>query len=80
VLSPGSANERRDREAKLALYSRRGVDEYWIVDWRQHVVEVFRRGDQALMRVATLGDDDSITSPLLPGFDLSVFELWEPES
>src|ERR1041384_6397360 len=27
VLSPGSANERRDREAKLQLYSRRGVSE-----------------------------------------------------
>jgi Uma2 family endonuclease len=80
VLSPGSANERRDREAKLALYSRRGVNEYWIVDWRQHAVEVFRREDQVLARVATLGDGDSITSPLLPGFNLPVVELWEPES
>jgi len=32
VLSPGVANEKRDREAKLKLYSRRGVGEYWIVD------------------------------------------------
>ncbi len=32
VLSPGSLNERRDREAKLKLYSRRGVHEYWIVE------------------------------------------------
>ena len=30
VLSPGSANEVRDREIKLDLYSRIGVDEYWI--------------------------------------------------
>jgi Uma2 family endonuclease len=78
VLSPGSTNERRDREAKLALYSRRGVDEYWIVDWRQHTVDVFRRGDQGLTRVATLGDDDTLTSPLLPGFELAVSALWEP--
>lgn len=28
VLSPGSTNERRDREAKLKLYSNRGVEEY----------------------------------------------------
>src|SRR5262249_9840682 len=28
VLSPGSANEKRDRVAKLDLYSRRGVAEY----------------------------------------------------
>src|SRR5690606_30289484 len=33
-LSPGSANERRDRETKLGLYSRQGVGECWIVDWR----------------------------------------------
>jgi Uma2 family endonuclease len=78
VLSPGSANERRDREAKLALYSRRGVDEYWIVGWRQHTVDVLRRGDQGLTRVATLGDDDTLTSPLLPGFEIAVAALWEP--
>src|SRR5207249_2084016 len=33
VLSPGLTNERRDREAKLKLYSQRGVLEYWIVNW-----------------------------------------------
>src|SRR6266498_570825 len=43
VLSPGSSNERRDRDVKLSLYSRRGVDEYWIVDWRARQVEVYRR-------------------------------------
>ena len=32
VLSPGSENQRRDREIKLALYSRRAVTEYWIAD------------------------------------------------
>jgi Uma2 family endonuclease len=79
VLSPGSTNERRDREAKLGLYSRRGVDEYWIVDWRRHRVEVFRRvGGPDLELVATLGDEDALTSPLLPGFEVKVASLWEP--
>jgi len=32
VLSPGKKNERRDREAKLKLYSVQGVHEYWIVN------------------------------------------------
>jgi Uma2 family endonuclease len=31
VLSPGAMNERRDPEFKLRLYSRRGVEEYWVV-------------------------------------------------
>ena len=80
VLSPGSANERRDREAKLGLYSRRGVDEYWIVDWRRHAVQVFRRAEVGLRLVATLGDDDTLASPMLPGFAISVTDLWEPEA
>src|SRR5262249_10211009 len=41
VLSPGFANEKRDRDAKLKLYSRRGVNEYWIVDWLMRNVEVY---------------------------------------
>jgi Uma2 family endonuclease len=78
VLSYGTVNERRDREAKLKLYSIRGVHEYWIVDWRQRSVQVYRRRDAALHLVATLGDTDTLTSPLLPDFSLPVSKLWEP--
>ena len=78
-MSPGSANERRDRETKLALYTRRGVDEYWIVDWRQHQVQVYKREGANLKLAATLGDEDELTSPLLPGFSVRVVSLWEPE-
>lgn len=76
VLSPGDTNERRDREVKLALYSRRGVHEYWIIDWRRRQVELFRRQDQALRLVATLTEHDTIESPLLPGLVLPVAELF----
>ncbi len=41
VLSLGSTNERRDREAKLKLYSVQGVQEYWIVSWRLRRVEIY---------------------------------------
>jgi Uma2 family endonuclease len=77
VLSPGSANERRDREAKLKLYSRRGVQEYWIVDWRARQVEVFRRRQAQLELVATLREADELTSPLLPGFTCPLTTLFE---
>ena len=43
ILSPGSENERRDKEVKLKLYSRRNVKEYWIVNWRERTIEVYRR-------------------------------------
>ena len=76
VLSPGGTNERRDREAKLKLYSRRGVLEYWIVDWRTQQVEMYRREDLALHLVATLHPTDTLTSPLLPGFACEVATLF----
>lgn len=72
VISPGSANERRDRVAKLKLYSRRGVDEYWIADWRTRSVDVYRRTDDALAFMSTLSGEDPLVSPLLPGFQHSV--------
>ena len=76
VLSPGSRNERRDRDLKLALYSRQGVQEYWIVDWRSRSVQVFRQEGLGLRLVATLMDDDALTSPLLPGFSCPLRRLW----
>ncbi|NET33198.1 MAG: Uma2 family endonuclease [Cyanothece sp. SIO1E1] len=68
VLSPGENNIRRDREAKLKLYSVQGVQEYWIVDRFSKRLEIYRRQDRQLVLIATLMAEDEITSPLLPGF------------
>jgi Uma2 family endonuclease len=76
VLSPGKPNERRDREAKLKLYSVRGVLEYWIVNFREQSVEVYRRENAALKLVATLYSQDEITSPILPDFNCLVIKLF----
>lgn len=78
ILSPGGANERRDRNLKLGLYSRIGVEEYWIADWRLRTVEVYRRDGVELHLTATLRGGDVLTSPLLPDFALSLGELWGP--
>jgi Uma2 family endonuclease len=72
VLSPGTKNEERDKEAKLKLYSIRGVLEYWIVDYHLKKVEVYRREEAQLKLVTTLQDNDIITPPLLPGFSCQV--------
>ena len=78
ILSPGSENERRDRETKLALYSREGVEEYWIADPRRQAVDVYRRVGSALELVQTLTGDAVLESPRLPGFRLSVATIWPP--
>jgi Uma2 family endonuclease len=76
VLSPGAANERRDQEAKLKLYSLRGVREYWIADWRQRLVIVFRREGSALALAGTFYEGDTLEAPLLPGFQCPVSQIF----
>jgi Uma2 family endonuclease len=76
VLSPGPANTRRDREAKLRLYSVRGVREYWIADWNEKRLQVYRYDAGALKLVATLLEGDELESPLLPGFKVMVGRLF----
>jgi Uma2 family endonuclease len=76
VISPGLANQQRDRQTKLKLYSRRGVQEYWVVDWQQPQVEVYRRTEAELTLVATLYRTDTLQSPLLPDFSCQVAALF----
>jgi Uma2 family endonuclease len=76
VLSFGTRNEERDRTAKRKLYETQGVREYWILDWRLKQIEVYRREEGELRLVATLLPEESLTSPLLPGFRCSVSSLF----
>lgn len=76
VLSFGGRNEERDRDLKLELYSRRGVREYWILDWVTRQMDVYRRQDGALRHATILYAEDTLTSPLLPGFSCLVGDFF----
>ncbi|MGH2521681.1 MAG: Uma2 family endonuclease [Anaerolineales bacterium] len=76
VLSPGPTNIQRDRDTKRRLYSARGVREYWVVDWQLKSLQVYRREEGALTLVGTFYPEDELTSPLLPGFKVSVARLF----
>lgn len=77
VLSFTGSNERRDREAKLKLYSRRGVKEYWIVNWLMRNIEVYRRRGRSLKLFATVRSAETLTTPLLPGFSCRVRDIFD---
>jgi Uma2 family endonuclease len=77
ILSPGKANEERDREKKLKLYALYDVQEYWIADWRAVTIEIYRQGEQELRLVQTLKSGDVLTSPLLPGFTCVIDRFFE---
>lgn len=76
VLSEGPKNEQRDREAKLKLYSLYGVQEYWIANWRLKSVEVYRRQNEQLNQISMLWVGDTLSSPLLPGFECKIANLF----
>jgi Uma2 family endonuclease len=68
VLSPGSVNATRDLDTKLKLYSRRGVQEYWIVSLQELTVEIYRRDGEWLTLSRIFDSSETLESPLLPGF------------
>ncbi len=77
ILSPGT--RRVDEVTKRRLYERVGVREYWIVDGEIDVVKIYRRQhDGNFPRVADLSREEghSLDTPLLPGFSLSLAELF----
>jgi Uma2 family endonuclease len=76
ILSAGEQNEQRDKSIKLKLYSRYGVQEYWIVNWQLQTLEIYRRTDAQLQLVATLLAGDQLTSPLLPGFRAEIDRIF----
>jgi Uma2 family endonuclease len=77
ILSPST--RRVDEITKRRLYERVGVREYWIVDGEIEAVTVYRRQDDgSFPRAADLLREEghSLDTPLLPGFSLSLAELF----
>ena len=78
VLSPST--RRRDEGIKRELFDQQGVREYWLVDRTAMRVSIHRRNaDGSFPLVLTLEaeTDGQLSTPLLPGFTLSVRELFE---
>lgn len=76
VLSQAPRDIARDRQIKLKLYSRVGVREYWIVDWQQQTVEIYRRSQARLELIQTLFSEDFLTTPLFPDLNIKVAEIF----
>ena len=73
------ATRKRDETIKRRLYERFGVSEYWVIDPELEAIHVYRRSDQGYSRTAELNleQHDVVTTPLLPGLDLPLTDIFE---
>ncbi|MDE3000750.1 MAG: Uma2 family endonuclease [Gemmatimonadota bacterium] len=74
ILSPSTAT--RDRTFKRTLYARHGVKEYWLVDTTEKDVTVLLLGDRGFEVVDVYGGSEAMTSPTLPGFRLTLDDMF----
>ena len=72
------STRRTDEIIKRKLYEKHGVAEYWIIDPEVDTVKVYRLVDKAYTQPIelTLEAQDRVTSPLLPGWELPLRELF----
>jgi Uma2 family endonuclease len=76
IMSPGRENRDRDLLVKRQLYAKYGVKEYWVLDTEERYVLIYQLRGQSLDEVATIRDDDEITTPILLGFHLKVSAIF----
>lgn len=75
ILSPSTAA--RDRTLKRVLYARHGVREYWLVDPDAETITVLVLSTDGFEVEAVYGKGQTLTSPTLRGFAVSLDEVFE---
>ncbi len=73
VLSPGTRDT--DRGEKLLEYAQAGVQEYWIVDVDERIIEVYVLKGNAFEMHGKFEAESSLNSVLLEGFEVTVDDL-----
>lgn len=75
ILSPGT--HRHDRDRKMKVYRRTGVQEYWIVDPKSRLIEVYTlvEGDYEMSDFAT--ENGSVRSKLLDGLSIFLPDIFD---
>ena len=71
VLSPG--NTYHDRRTKFKLYQQHGVREYWMIDPREKLVEVWVLRDGKFDFLDAYGENETFTSTLVGAVEVNAF-------
>ncbi|MBI3913450.1 MAG: Uma2 family endonuclease [Chloroflexi bacterium] len=73
ILSP--SNWLTDRRTKFELYREQGVREYWLVDSKTCVAEVYVLRDREYVLLGRWGAGESARSEVLAGFEIAIDEV-----
>ena len=71
-----STDRRRDLVMKRGWYAEAGVPEYWIIDPVNETITVLELSGGEYVEGAVLGRNDTLTTATIPGFALSLEQLF----
>lgn len=74
IISPGTS--RRDKTLKRTLYARHDVKEYWIVDPKGKIVEVYTLEKAGFKLVKKYNSPEKLYSPLLSGLEVPLQDVF----
>ncbi|GGA97164.1 Uma2 family endonuclease [Puia dinghuensis] len=75
ILSPG--NNKKELEIKYDVYEEAGVKEYWLfLPEIQALLQYVRNGNGRYAGARPLTEDNILTTPILPGFELDLEEVF----
>ena len=76
VIEILSSDRNRDLVRKRQVYAEAGIPHYWLCDLRRDTLTLLELRDGSYMERATLTADDTLTTPLLPGFAMPLAEVF----
>ena len=74
VLSPSTFH--KDLRRKMTVYSRFGVQEYWVVDPEMKTIELYCQGEKGLDLARRFSAEETFESRLLSGFRIGVGNIF----
>jgi len=75
ILSPASMNH--DRNIKRKIYARFGLPEYWLVHPEKKYLQILRLQAGTLRQVAEFKANEVLTSPVFPGLEIKMSDVFK---